>query len=245
MHMEDAMFTDMHAHFLPAVDDGASSQNEALAMLRSAAACGTDAIVATPHLFHPERSEPGLTLTQIKAVYRTIKQRAAAEHLDIRLYLGAEVFLFADSVKQVLNGDILTLNGTRNLLVEFDFDERSGSILQYAQQLLTAGYTPVIAHAERYTAIKRDAELAEELSDLGCMIQVNKGSIFGDFGRAAMVTAFELLERECADVVASDAHDVKRRAPDLGKAYLKLSDVCDAAYLTELFRQNPNRLLTK
>src|SRR5262245_38768070 len=42
---------DLHAHYLPAIDDGAKSVDDSIAMLRLAAADGIKTVVATPHAF--------------------------------------------------------------------------------------------------------------------------------------------------------------------------------------------------
>ena len=43
------MYTDLHAHILPGVDDGAKKLEDSIHMARVAAEHGTDVILATPH----------------------------------------------------------------------------------------------------------------------------------------------------------------------------------------------------
>ena len=45
---------DLHCHLLPAIDDGAQSEAEAIALARAAVANGITHAVCTPH-FHPGR----------------------------------------------------------------------------------------------------------------------------------------------------------------------------------------------
>ncbi|HLC15282.1 MAG TPA: CpsB/CapC family capsule biosynthesis tyrosine phosphatase [Thermodesulfovibrionia bacterium] len=44
------MFTDIHCHVLPGLDDGASTQEKALNMLELAWKDGITELVATPHI---------------------------------------------------------------------------------------------------------------------------------------------------------------------------------------------------
>ena len=46
-------------------------------------------------------------------------------------------------------------------------------------------------------------------------MQVTAGSFTGAFGRSALYWAVRLLDEGCVHLIASDAHDVERRPPDL------------------------------
>jgi protein-tyrosine phosphatase len=68
-------------------------------------------------------------------------------------------------------------------------------------------------------------------------------SITGAFGGPAKTAAVQLLERGLAHVVASDAHDSKRRHTSLREAYAVVQLRCghDAAEL--LFEANPRKIV--
>ena len=57
------MFTDIHCHILPNIDDGASSPTESLNMARTAIDDGTKSLIATPHQLG---SNAQLTAEEIK-----------------------------------------------------------------------------------------------------------------------------------------------------------------------------------
>ena len=48
---------DIHTHILPGMDDGASTPEESLAMLRMQREQGVDTVFLTPH-FHRDRENP-------------------------------------------------------------------------------------------------------------------------------------------------------------------------------------------
>ena len=99
------------------------------------------------------------------------------------------------------------------------------------------GFVPVIAHPERYHAVQRTPALAREWFSRGYIMQLNKGTILGRMGQDAKQTAWWLLERGLAHVVASDAHSVGHRNPDL-------SQVRDMSwqYAEVLLEENPWRI---
>ena len=51
--MEPPLFTDLHSHLVPGVDDGSASLEESLHSLEALRAEGVAALVTTPHLLLP------------------------------------------------------------------------------------------------------------------------------------------------------------------------------------------------
>src|SRR6185312_6274057 len=93
-------YVDLHAHYLPALDDGATDPQMSLQMLRAIASLGFSDLFATPHqragMFMPARAA-------IDGAFQAVKAQAAAAGLQARLGLGAENFwddVLADRVRQ-------------------------------------------------------------------------------------------------------------------------------------------------
>ncbi|HYB30298.1 MAG TPA: CpsB/CapC family capsule biosynthesis tyrosine phosphatase [Solirubrobacteraceae bacterium] len=82
-------FAEIHFHLLPGVDDGPSSIEESVALASAAAAEGTRAIVATPHV-HPQFVVDPITLA---ARVREVQARLTAERIPIEVRCGGEVDL--------------------------------------------------------------------------------------------------------------------------------------------------------
>ena len=80
---------------------------------------------------------------------------------------------------------------------------------------MTEGFIPIISHAERNTEIQRSPAVLRELVKAGALCQVNAGSLRGDFGEKARHSAYELLRANLVHVIASDAHDLESRKPEL------------------------------
>lgn len=77
------------------------------------------------------------------------------------------------------------------------------------------GYQVILAHPERYDFVQRDPGCLREIVGERLLLQVNKGSLLGDFGGRASWTADWILSRGLAGLIASDAHDPVLRTPDL------------------------------
>src|SRR5436190_17272754 len=86
----DAYVIDLHCHPLPGIDDGPASTEEALAMLRAAAAGGTRTMVATPHV---SGGYPRTRAEGVAAGVLALQAEADAAGIDITLLAGAELEL--------------------------------------------------------------------------------------------------------------------------------------------------------
>lgn len=231
---------DIHCHILPGFDDGARDIYDTLDMASMALAGGTRVIVATPHC-----NIPGVNPNYYDAYYRETFQTACKalekEGLPLRLLPGMEVFATYDLPELIRDKKILTLNQSNYLLMEFAFDEDPEFADIMVDRILEMKLTPVIAHPERYDFIKYDREFARLLVQKGAVLQANKGSLMGRYGRRSQEVVFDLLERQLISVIASDAHSAEIRTPDMRRARSAANDVCD---VKKLFDDNPMKICT-
>ena len=233
--------TDIHTHILPGVDDGASAPEEALKMLRDCARRDTDTVLLTPHFSWQERESKSISFLRQRT--EALRQAAAAAGIGVDLVTGAEVFVTPELEDLLQEGSVPTINGTKAVLAEFDFDIDGGEMCEALDMLRSYGLTPVIAHAERYRAVQQHPALALTWNRSGCGVQVNADSLFGGFGRTAQRTAHCLLEYNLVQFVASDCHDTDDRMPGLREAYRYLADSTSEGYAQILMQINPKELL--
>ena len=233
---------DIHCHILDGVDDGSYCLSESVEMARIAAEGGTTQIIATPHANAPEtdRNDWGDRLQRKLSVLNETLQK---ERIAVSVLPGQEVYCAGDVVSLLKRGAVIPLNGSRYLLVEFDFYARTDAILYQCEALIAEGIVPVVAHPERYAALKEDAQTAFRLRRRGCLLQLNSGSLFGAFGRTAQNAAHGLLAESLADFIASDAHSPYVRTPYMADAHELVSDMYSIDYAETLFRENPEKLL--
>lgn len=235
-------FIDLHCHILPGVDDGAKSMEETIRMLQIAHDEGIRYIIATPH-HHPRRGKepPEILRERIKKV------REEARKIDerMKIFLGTEIYFGQDIPEKLKERQILTINGTRNVLVEFSPMDTFEYIQQGVQQIQMKGYTVILAHIERYTCIREDITLADHLADMGVLIQVNAGSIIGDSGRQIKKFVKELLENEMVSYIGTDAHSPRHRAPRMKKAAEYVRKKYGEEYMRRIFFSNAADMLKK
>lgn len=237
---DDAMI-DIHAHMLPGIDDGAADIYDTLEMAEIAARSGIRAIIATPHCNIPGFYDNyfGIYYKELFVkTYRAIER----EKIPVKLYPGMEVFATEDLPRLFQNGEIITLSHSKYLLVEFSVTEDPMFAVRILDKLKELGVKPVVAHAERYEFVQDNPQIVFQWRKKGYVIQANKGSFLGRFGKDARETVYRLLDHNLISVVASDAHSPKYRTPYLLEAYDILREECEKEYRDVLFYQNPARI---
>lgn len=232
---------DLHCHILPGLDDGSDSRDTSCRMAAIAASCGVRTVAATPHRGLDPAGEAG-GAARVRAVVRALQRELDRWEIPVRILPGSELLLRAG---QPLPGpdSLLTLNGSRYLLVEFYFDESPSVMEKKLHDVEAAGLVPVVAHPERYFCVQQNPSLADLWAAKGRVLQVNKGSILGSLGEGAYLTAALLLRRELVSVIASDAHHFRRRTPELRGLLEALEERFPAVDPDRLLRKNPDRIL--
>lgn len=236
MLQEETDMIDLHSHILPELDDGSDSLAESLAMARMAVDSGVTAMVATPHCAFDRRDE-------VLESWKLLSQALKETRIPLKLYPGMEIFGTDETVRLLREGKLLTLNGSRYPLVEFDFQGSGETQTLLLRELCDAGYRPLVAHPERYAYVQRDPRLINGWFKMGCLMQVNRGSLLGRFGRNVQAMAVELVERGFATVVASDAHGYRSRTPWMGDVRRMLTGEITALCAQVLLRDNPEKIL--
>ena len=232
---------DIHCHILHRFDDGASSLDESLDMARMAAETGVTDIVVTPHF--PGRSSSLRTLPTLVERFGELTQAAAGAQIPITFHLGAEILCTGETEELARKKLLPTIGETDYFLTEFYFDEDLDFMDDMLRRLASAGYTPVVAHPERYGAVQQEPMILERWFRRGYVLQLNKGSILGAFGRRAEHTAHLILRAGLAHVIASDAHSATRRTTHMEGLNRWLERHLDADYARILTEENPRRIV--
>lgn len=234
---------DLHMHILPGMDDGAQDLEQSVRMADMAADSGVSVIAATPHSNLPgQRGEAHWN--RYRSTLERVRQRIQEEKIPVTLVEGMEIFADLDAVSKLKEGLLLTLGGTKHPLIEFGFDVDIRTAFACLERFLKEGYVPVLAHPERYFCVMDHPELVYEWYRMGVIIQVNKGSILGRFGRRVQQTADRLLRHRLAAVAASDAHGPVIRTPDLTELEYVLDREYGPGCFDLLLEINPARILS-
>lgn len=229
---------DIHTHLLFGVDDGPKTMEESIEMLKYAKAQGIDAMILTPHYRHGMFAYPNEKIEENFA-----KLMGPSEKIGIDLYLGTEHHVNSMILEYIENGRVRTLANTQYVLTEYKHDTEFDYIAKSTRDLLRNGYIPIVAHVERYACMHEDLDRVDWLRDVGAMIQVNANAILGMEGFKTKGFTKKLLKRGYVDFVASDSHDMVKRANNLGKCRDYLYKKYDERYVDKITYYNALEIL--
>ncbi|MBR5020075.1 MAG: hypothetical protein IKY17_00455 [Oscillospiraceae bacterium] len=209
---------DFHSHILPGVDDGSSSLEMSLQMLRMEAEQGIDAVVATPHFYARYESPDGFLKKRDEA--EQLLRRAMVEETGLpRLHVGAEVYYF----RGISESEFLpqmTIRGTNCVMIEMPPAPWTESMYRELAKIRDRrGLIPIVAHIDRYIAPFRTFRIPEYLEQLPVLVQANAGFFLN---RATAGQAVRLLKKDRIHLLGSDCHDLKDRKPNLGGAVQRI-----------------------
>lgn len=196
--------TDMHAHWLPGIDDGPKTVEESLAMLHKYHTLGYKELIATPHIY---RDYYPNTRDTIQAAFEKVKEKAMIELPDLMLYFAAEYYMDEYFSILIKNKEILCFQ-ENHVLVEQGFFSEIPNLDNYIFDLQIAGYVPVMAHPERYGYYHNREERIESLRHAGAKLQVNLLSLAGKYGAPIAKKAEEWIKKDFIDFIGTDAHSV-------------------------------------
>lgn len=230
---------DIHCHILPKIDDGSSSIAETVKLLKLEYADGVRIIIVTPH-YRVGMFEP--SMDEIHKQYARVKEIAAMVGDGMQIFLGCEFHANADMVATLRQGKRPTMAGSRYVLTEFSEKHDYAFIRGKCYELLSNGYKPVVAHAERYPAIRKDIGHLEDLAETGTYIQMNAGSILGEDGFLVKQFCKKAIKGNLIHFVGSDAHNLTDRRPLLGRCADYLEGLMGEAYTRHILIENPKMI---
>ena len=204
---------DIHSHILPFVDDGSESVETSLGLLKKAEDTGVTDIILTPHYKFSYKKSP----EEIKAVFLELENKKKEANIGVNLYLGNEIHYSKNTRKILSENGVLTLNGTKYVLIEFDYFNQS-DITEAVYGLIRDGFVPIVAHVERYAYVSIADIL--EIKEMGGLIQVNAGSLVGDCRRKIKKLVKKLFKLSLVDFISSDEQASRKNYFADARAYV-------------------------
>ncbi len=110
-------------------------------------------------------------------------------------------------------------------------------LTEFIYSLQVEGYTPILAHPERYLFYHNDFESYKKLKKSGCLFQLNLLSTVGYYGGHVVEVSDKLLKNGFIDFVGSDVHHKNHVDAFNGKIVIKeMAPLEEAIKNNQLFR---------
>ena len=243
-------FIDIHSHIIFGADDGAESLVEAIELLKRDRDEGAYAVFATPHYGAENIYTPEASLVMQK--FELLKERAAKEVPEIRLYLGTEWYCAYTLARRIRQRMAFRMNDTDYILTEFlEYKDNHGDHYEDAERIMTnltelksQGFKPILAHPERYTALQKDWDLAKKIHENGILLQVNAYDLKLNMSLKTKELAQWMAKEKLISFIGSDMHGLPpKRPPKMKEGIDWLYENMDEDYADAVAFGNAEKLL--
>lgn len=218
--MKSEGFADLHQHVLWGLDDGPQTSEQMRTLLQQDVQEGIRLVFATAHAY------PRLRAFDLSLYTERLAEANAcceSEGWPLCVLPGCEIH-YCSSVPDLLAaGKLPALGDSRRALIEFDSDVSPAEIGEAADRLYRAGYSPVLAHVERYRCLLHSAERALEMrEEYGLIYQMNCETVLHPRGLREKRFVQRMLKERAVDAISTDAHDALHRPARMREAYQKI-----------------------
>ncbi len=232
---------DIHCHILPKVDDGPADLKESLAMAATYVAGNVSRVIATPH--HITGTAWSIGPDQVLEKINTLQARLQEKRIALTLYPGMEIALHPYLLRDLERGQLLPLGSSNHYLLEPPFQPFREDLLEVTLSFMDLKKNVIIAHPERIPFFQKDTAALLYLVERGVELQINLGSLLGNFGNRAKKLSLDLAERGVIHYVASDSHGYAKRRPPTRENWMALEEILGAERALEVCLHNPLRLV--
>lgn len=230
---------DLHCHLAYGVDDGPKTDVDARALAEALVKAGVTTVACTSHLRQGKGWVNGQSAQE--ALHGALDEALAG--ITLNRVRGAEHYLNGAIFDTIEEGQIVPYADSRWFLLEFPYQNRPPNLVQVVARIVAMGHMPVLAHVERYPEVAENDDTLAELVSMGCLIQVNLGSLAGVYARAHTKAAERLVREGWAHIAAGDCHRAADVKPCIIKGRARLKKLVGQAGVDRLTVHNPQRVL--
>lgn len=198
-------FVDIHSHLIPGIDDGAKTVEDSLNLVNELKKIGFKQFITTPHVLPHVWNNNRTTIQQGEKVVVDASESLGEK---INFSAAAEYMLDITLFENLKEERLLTLKDNY-LLIEMSYLNPPIQLMDYIYMLQVEGYTPILAHPERYLFYHQNFENYLKLKKAGCLFQLNLLSTVGYYGNHIAEISNKLLKKGVIDFVGSDVHHQK------------------------------------
>lgn len=194
--------TDMHSHLIPGIDDGAPDLQTSVALIRGLTALGYQRLITTPHIMNDMYpNKPADIAERLEEVRHALMK----ENIPVEIHAAAEYYV-DEFFEELLQSEQLSCIRDNKVLIEQSMLQEYPRFKEVVYELRMKGYTPVIAHPERYVYMADRKHDYQWLKDSGCLLQVNLLSLQGYYGKSERKLAEYLYKEGMIDLYGTDCH---------------------------------------
>ncbi len=203
--MFEKIVVDIHSHILPNLDDGVKNLSDSIEIIKTMHALGYQKLIVTPHnqqdwFYNPPE--------KIMEALNKMNVAISVHRINILLQAASEYYLDKAFLQLIKNREVLTF-GNNYVLFELSPFIYNEGLYENIDEIFQNGYTPVLAHPERYIYFYHQKEHYHRLNEMGVKLQLNLVSLSQYVSKELRTTAEYLVENNLIRFCGSDTHSMK------------------------------------
>jgi len=217
---------DLHSHLIPFIDDGVKDLKQSIKLISHLENMNYKKLIISPHI---SDMFPNSSII-IRKGFNSLKEELLNRNIKIEIEIAAEYY--ADESFELLlkKGDILSFGKEKYLLFELSYFTLPIDLESLIYDIKLAGYTPVLAHPERYSYFHGSLKKYQDLKKMGVLFQINLVSISNYYSSKITKIVKELILNGMVDFIGSDTHH---------QAHTKaLEEVLSSSLYLKIFKYN-------
>jgi len=233
---------DLHSHILAGIDDGARTLDDTLSIAQNAVENGVTHMMCTPHIHLGTFDNTQLT---IKSAYLVACKALQNANVPLKLAMACEIRICPEIMSLFQQDELPYIGswqGRSALLLELPHSHIPPGTENLIKWLLSKGIQPIIPHPERNRDILANYNKAKWLKQQGCLFQLTAGAFVNRFSESVFETAWQMLNDQMVDYVASDTHNTSKRPNDMKAAYHAVVASANVSVANDLFVNVPQKL---
>ena len=197
-------YTDIHSHLLPGIDDGSKSIEDTIALITSLQELGFKNFITTPHIMEGIWENTGTIISE-----NLIKTTIELQKVGLPELRAAAEYMLDGNFMKILSSEKLLTIKDNYVLVEMSYLNPPMNLYDIIFEIQLEGYTPILAHPERYNFFHQSLNEYKKLKAAGCKFQMNMLSTVGYYGPHVAKAADLLMANHLIDFMGSDVHHNK------------------------------------
>jgi tyrosine-protein phosphatase YwqE len=197
---------DMHNHILPGIDDGAPDTQTSIQLLTELKNLGFSRIIPTPHTYTSLYPNTPNTIADAFDILQIAMSLGNGNDVLPEIKSFASEYMIDHHFSEIITSNPPLSFGQNRVLIEMSFADSAPMLMDEIFKLQLKGYTPILAHPERYPYLFGQLGYFEHLVSIGCELQLNLLSLTDHYGKGPQKTAIMLLDKQLYSWAGTDTH---------------------------------------
>lgn len=167
---------------------------------------GITRLIIAPFYYDEESKS---SIEEVKLVVEDLNLYLSEKGLNLKLYPANIIRDNFDNIKDFVDGKIGSINDNKYVLLSPDESNTIKELVEIIYEFNLRDYTPIIFGPEKIKEITDDNKNINKLLKENCLLQLDLGSINGEYGKKVLKTAKDLKKKDVYSFIGFE-DDVKK-----------------------------------